>query len=123
MKEQSREFSTLPAPAKGAHIIAVPGHCGGKPHIAGHRIKVQHIAVWYERLGMSPAEIGAEHPGITLADIHAALAYYHDHRQDIDADIEEDARFVMERTAKAGSSKLQQKLAPLHGQDDPLPPG
>ena len=41
-------------------MVTWPGYCGGKPHIAGHRIKVQHVAVWHERLGRSPDEIIAE---------------------------------------------------------------
>src|ERR1043166_7346994 len=41
------------------HIAITPGVCGGKPRIAGHRIKVQHIAVWHERMGMSPDEIAS----------------------------------------------------------------
>ena len=31
------------------HIAVVPEYCGGKAHIAGHRIKVQHIVIWHER--------------------------------------------------------------------------
>jgi uncharacterized protein (DUF433 family) len=100
-----------------------PGYCGGRPHVAGTRIKVQHIAVWHERMGMSPEEIGATYPGLTLAVVYAALAYYHSHRAEIDADIEADARFVAEQKAKAGASLVQQKLAALRGANDPLSPG
>nr|WP_228020091.1 DUF433 domain-containing protein [Sphaerospermopsis sp. LEGE 08334] len=39
------------------HIEITPGICGGKPRIAGHRIKVQNIVIWYERMRMSPDEI------------------------------------------------------------------
>ena len=35
------------------HIEITPGICGGKPRIAGHRIKVQNIVIWYERMGRS----------------------------------------------------------------------
>jgi uncharacterized protein (DUF433 family) len=43
------------------------GICGGMPRIAGTRIKVQHIAIEYDRLGMTPDEICNAHPGLTLA--------------------------------------------------------
>jgi uncharacterized protein (DUF433 family) len=76
-------------PVLSEHIVLTPGICGGKPRIAGHRIKVEHIVIWHERLGMSPAKIVDEHPGLTLGDVHAALAYYHDHHEAIDADIRE----------------------------------
>src|SRR5436190_20220999 len=76
-------------PVSREHIIRTPGTCGGKPRIAGTRIKVQHVAVWHERMGMSPDEIVSAYPHLTLADVYAALAYYHDHRAQIDADIRE----------------------------------
>jgi len=63
-----------------------PGICGGRPCIAGHRIRVQDIVVMHEMRGMSPKEILAEYPSITLSDIHAALAYYFDHEDDIQED-------------------------------------
>ena len=62
-------------PAVAEYIAIHPGYCGGKPHIAGHRIKVQHIAVWHNRMGMSPEEIVATYPGLTLPAVYAALAY------------------------------------------------
>jgi uncharacterized protein (DUF433 family) len=78
------------------HIVRTPGICEGKPRIAGHRIKVQHIALEHERLGMSPDEICDVHPGLTLGEIHAALAYFFDNRKDIEAEIAEDERLVEE---------------------------
>jgi uncharacterized protein (DUF433 family) len=123
MEHQHRDMVGPPPPSGREHITVRQGYCGGKPHIAGHRVKVQHIAVWHERLGQTPAEIAAAHPGLTLADVYAALAYYYDHRDRIDADIEADERLVAEQKAKAGPSYLQQKLAAAHGQDDSLPPG
>jgi uncharacterized protein (DUF433 family) len=123
MERQSTEAGNARLPLGREHIVVIPGHCGDRPHVAGHRIKVQHIAVWHDRMGMSPEEIGAAHPGLTLADVYAALSYYYDHRDQIDADIEADERFVAGQKAQAGGSKLQQKLAGLHGKDDPLPSG
>src|SRR5271167_2718495 len=102
-------------PVVGEYIAVKPGFCGGKAHIIGHRIKVQHIAVWRERMGMTPEEIVVTYPSLSLPAVFAALAYYHSHRVEIDADIEADARFVEEMKAKAGLSKLQEKLAALHG--------
>jgi uncharacterized protein (DUF433 family) len=78
------------------HIISTPGVCGGKPRIAGHRLKVQHIAVEYERLNMTPEQICDAHPGLTLAEVFAAMAYYFEHREEILADIAADEEFVAE---------------------------
>ncbi len=76
------------------HIEITPGICGGKPRIAGHRIKVQDIVIWHERMGMSPDEIIYHHPSISLADVYAALTYYHDHREEIRQQIEEGEAFA-----------------------------
>src|SRR5213080_1499551 len=95
-------------PVIGEYIAVKPGFCGGKPHILGHRIKVQHIAIWHERQGMTPDEIVVTYPGLSLPAVYAALAYYHGHRPEIDADIEADRQFVAEMKAKAGSSRLQE---------------
>jgi uncharacterized protein (DUF433 family) len=69
------------------HIVRTPETCGGKPRISGSRIQVKHVVIWHERMGQSPAQIVSEYPHLTLADVYAALAYYHDHREDINADI------------------------------------
>src|SRR5690349_4996666 len=74
------------APVIAEHIEVSVGVCGGKPRIAGHRISVQDIVLSHQRAGMSPDEIVSAFPTITLSDVYAALAYYHDHRGQIDAD-------------------------------------
>lgn len=90
------------------HIESTPGIAGGKPRIAGHRITVQNIVIWHERMGKSADEIATEYD-LTLADVYAALAYYFDHRVEIDRSIEESAAFV-EALRQRSPSKLQQKL-------------
>jgi uncharacterized protein (DUF433 family) len=106
-------------------IVRTPGTCGGKPRIDGHRIKVAHIAICHERMGMSADEIVTGHPTITLAQVHSALAYYYEHKDEIDAEIEEGERFVEELKAKSPPSKLQKLLEArmANGSDDSLPPG
>jgi len=76
------------------HIVKNEGICGGQPRIAGTRIKVQHIVLEYERLGWTPDQICGAHPGLTLADVHAAITYYYDHRDEIDNAIQRDEKFV-----------------------------
>jgi uncharacterized protein (DUF433 family) len=105
------------------YIAIHPGYCGGKPHLRGHRVKVQHIAVWHQRMGMTAEEIVATYPSLTLPAVYAALSYYHSHRAEIDADIEADERFVAELRARAGPSGFRAKLAERHAKDDPLSPG
>jgi uncharacterized protein (DUF433 family) len=81
-------------PVISEHIEITPGVCGGKPRIAGHRIKVQDIVIGHERMGMSPDEIFYHYPSINLADVYAALAYYYDPMQEIRNQIEEGEAFA-----------------------------
>ncbi len=83
------------------HIEITPGVCGGRARIAGHRIRVQDIVLWTEH-GQSPDQIVADFPQLSLADVYAALCYYHDHREEIDAQIREDDQFVAEMNAQRG---------------------
>jgi uncharacterized protein (DUF433 family) len=67
-----------------------------RPVVAGTDIKVAQIASEHEHLGMTPDEIVEAHPHLTLADVHAALAYYFDHMDAIRADWREGERIVAE---------------------------
>ena len=109
-------------PSSVEHIVATPGTCGGKPRIAGHRIRVQDIALWHERLGYSVAEIVAHYPQLTLAEVHAALAYYYDHREAIQQDIR-DAEALVAMLKEQIPSKLRSKLSARDARIDTLPPG
>ena len=80
----------------GEQIEITPGVCGGKPRIAGHRFRVMDIAVAHEQEGMSPEEILTTYPSLTKAGIRAALAYFLDHRAEIERDIAEERRYVEE---------------------------
>lgn len=91
------------------HIEITPGVCGGKPRIAGSRIRVQDVVIWHEKMGLSPDEIVSQYSNITLADVYAALAYYHDNLEQIRQQIKESEAKVKELQAKT-PSKLQQKL-------------
>ena len=77
------------------HIAISEDVAGGKPRIAGHRITVQHIVIWHERMGLSADEIASNH-GLSLAEIYAALTYYYDHRQEIDEAVLADESTVSE---------------------------
>jgi uncharacterized protein (DUF433 family) len=90
------------------HIEVTPGVAGGKPHIAGHRITVQNVVIWHEWMGLSADEIAAEY-NLTLSEVYAALAYYYDHRAEIDESIRADEAFV-EEVRRVTPSKLPEKL-------------
>jgi uncharacterized protein (DUF433 family) len=71
----------------GTLIARTPGICGGRPRIAGTGVSVRRIAGW-SKMGLTPEEIAAEIPHLTLAQVHAALTYYHANRELIEAEME-----------------------------------
>jgi uncharacterized protein (DUF433 family) len=111
-------------PADRVRIVSTPGVCGGRPRIDGHRITVEDVVVWYERMGMSPDEIVSAYPSLSLSEVHAALAYYYENRTLIDAAIQAGQRFAAELRAKAPPSLVRQRLRERKADatDDSVPP-
>jgi uncharacterized protein (DUF433 family) len=73
----------------GTLIVRSPEIRGGRPRIAGTGITVHRIATWY-KLGHSPEEIAPRIGHLTLAQVYAALAYYHANKEEIEAELAED---------------------------------
>ena len=92
------------ANASREHITKTQGVCGGRACIAGHRIRVMDIVVWHKMRGYSVDEVVDMFPGITLAQVHAALAYYFDNREEIEADFRNDEEWA--RWAEANLPSL-----------------
>src|ERR1700747_1766154 len=67
----------------------------GRPCIAGTGVTVRRIAGWHN-LGLTPEEIAAKIEHLSLAQIHAALAYYHANRDEIDSDIAKEEAVIEE---------------------------
>jgi uncharacterized protein (DUF433 family) len=59
----------------------------GVAYIAGTSMKVAYVAVDAYTWGMTPHQIQENYPKLSLSQIHAALAYYHDHQAEIDAQL------------------------------------
>lgn len=91
------------------HIEMTPGVLGGKPRIAGHRIRVMDIVFWHEKRALSADEILELYPTITLADVYAALAYYFDHREEIEESFRREADIAAEMKERY-PSKVRAKL-------------
>jgi uncharacterized protein (DUF433 family) len=73
----------------GTLIVSTPGICGGRPRIAGRRISVQQIVVLYQE-GLNPEEIAREYESLTLAQVYAALTYYHANTEEIETYLREE---------------------------------
>jgi uncharacterized protein (DUF433 family) len=95
------------------HIAKTPEVCGGRACIAGHRIRVMDIVVWHEMRGMSAKGIVEEFPGISLAEVHAALAYYFDNIEEIENEFRKDdewARWAEANCPPLIPAELKEKL-------------
>ena len=68
------------------HIVKEPGYCGGKAAIENSRVRVMNV-VYLWKQGKTPEQVRAEYPDLNFAQIHAALAYYYDHPEEIDASL------------------------------------
>lgn len=85
-------------------LVSSPGVCGGRLRIEGTRITVLQIAILY-RVGLSAEEIVDRYPHLALAQVYAALAYYHANQQEIEAEL-------------AAEAEEAERLEALYGQTD-----
>jgi uncharacterized protein (DUF433 family) len=97
------------------HIVSTPDVRGGRPRIAGRRITVDDIVIMHLRLGESIEQIAADYK-LSFADIHAALAYYYDHRDPIDRQVAADDAYA-EAFARGNPSPLREKLRKARGDE------
>ena len=84
------------------HIVSDPDTCFGKPRIAGTRFSVKDVVAYHYFQGY-PVEVIASDWKLPIAGVYAALAYYHDHKAQIDHAFEEDEKFVEALKAERGS--------------------
>jgi uncharacterized protein (DUF433 family) len=85
----------------------------GKPRIAGTGFKVRGLVEEYLATGRDAIELQASHPELSLAQIYSALAYYHDHKQELDREIEELKHETERILAEIGEPRLPNKLKEL----------
>lgn len=78
--------------------------------IAGIKIKVVELVVEYLAYGWSPEELHFQHPELSLGQIHAALAYYWDHRDIMNADIKNRMDKIDGLNKKHSNPKLYRKI-------------
>jgi uncharacterized protein (DUF433 family) len=81
------------------HVAKTPGVCGGKAQVEGTRIRVHDVAFLHKE-GASDSRVREEYPDLTPAQVHAALAYYYDNREEIDAELREGEQFFADAERK-----------------------
>ena len=77
--------------------------CGGSPIIEGTRTRVIDIAIEYEIIGHSPDEIINSHPQLNLSQVHDALSFYYENRDELDQNAERDQEFIVRLKEKIAS--------------------
>lgn len=72
------------ATQEAARIVQTPEVLDGKPRIRGRRISVDFLYTRVEEAGIDPHEVAEQHD-LDVADVYFALAYYHDHPEEMAA--------------------------------------
>jgi len=82
----------------------------GAPIIAGTRMTVIQLALDHKAYGWSPEELHLQHPHLSLGQIHSTLAYYSDHQEEMEVEIEQGLHRVDELQKILKSSTLLSRL-------------
>src|SRR5215510_7954634 len=82
----------------------------GVPWIVGANTKVVEVVLDKLGYGWSPEEIHRQHPHLSMAQIHAALSYYYEHKDEVDADIKRRDRLVEELRAQHKNPLTRREL-------------
>ena len=102
MTEQALRKETTSHP----YIVINKDVCDGSPIIEGTRTRVIDIAIEYEVLGRSPDEIIRSHPHVSLYQIHDALSFYYENRDELDQKIKHDREFITKLKANFPSKMV-----------------
>ena len=88
----------------GTLIVSSPEIRGGRPRIAGTGVTVQRVVGWY-KLGLAPEDIADEIEHLDLAQVYAALAYYHANRDEIETAMAAEREEAADLEGKHDSSR------------------
>src|SRR5437773_854423 len=89
------------------HIALSPD---GVPYLSGTQTKVEEVVLDHLAHDWDADEIQRQHPDLTLAQIHSDLAYYYDHHEDVDLEIEKCLGEVTQIRAGLCASQIRLKL-------------
>lgn len=94
--------------------VSMDGHITiddrGVARVGGTRSRVIDLVLDHRVNGWSPERIHDEYPHLSLAQIHAAFAYYYDHQAELDAAIEQGRQVAEDLRAAAGESPVVKRL-------------
>lgn len=98
------------------------GTCSGQPRIDGTRIRVLDVYVWHELQGRSADEIVEDFPQLSMADVYAALSYFWEHRDEMQAEFDRQRQEFesLRSTHSSPSARLGDQLGAPHAADDSI---
>jgi len=85
----------------------------GVAWIAGTNTKVKEVVLDKLAYGWSAEEMHFQHPHLSMAQIHAALAYYYENQDKLDEEIRRDLEEVDQIASKLEPSSLRTRLQSL----------
>jgi uncharacterized protein (DUF433 family) len=100
-------MSTSATKTAYAHIVL---DSQGRPIIEGTRMKVSQVVSEHLNWGWSPEELHFQHPHLTLGQVYSALAYYWDHKEQIDRQFAEDSAEIERMRREAAPNPTLDKL-------------
>jgi len=74
------------------------------------RTRVAMIVMDYLGRGLAPEDIVSHYPYLNLAEVHSAMSYYHDHRNEVDAEIRDELEQLISSADANARSAIWQKL-------------
>src|SRR5919204_65525 len=90
------------------HIVKQPG---SPARLENHpRTRVAMIVMDYLGRGLGPEDIVRHYPYLALAEVHAAMTYYHDHPAEIDAEIQAELDHLNDSADANSRTTIWQKL-------------
>ena len=88
----------------GVEIVSTSGITSGKPRIAGTRGRVQDVVYYYQHANWAAEKIGKS-LNLVPDQVNAALTYYTEHKDDIDADISRDQELAQQVAGQLDEAK------------------
>lgn len=82
----------------------------GVAYIEGTTTKVKEVVLNKAWTGQTPEELQQDMPHLTLGQIYAALAYYHQHKDALDAEIQRDYEYAEQMRLEAGESPFAKRM-------------
>jgi uncharacterized protein (DUF433 family) len=109
LKRTSRA-ANLTTVAKTDALPHVQRDANGLAWVDDTNVKVVEVVMSKQAYGFTPEEMHEQYPHLSLAQIHAALTYYYDHREELDAEIARRAKLARKLRAQTENRALQSRL-------------